>query len=199
MSTHVAPTERRTGHLPSLPTGVVRVDLPEPRSVGFHHLVVDALVHRDDGGPVHWIDARNNASTYVLTDLVPHERALAQVRVARAFTAHQHYALVSALPRRVTDDADLLVLPCLGSLYADDDLRAGEDDLLLSGTMDVLVALARRYDLTVLLSTGSVPPALHDRIAAAANATIQCRQTREGFRYVARDFETEIYAGPGYR
>ena len=203
MPTHVAPTERRTGRLPSLPSGVVRVDLPEPRSVGFHHLVVDALVGgSDDGtddGPVHWIDARNNASTYVLADLAPHDRVLARVRVARAFTAHQHYALVTGLPGRVTPATDLLVLPCLGSLYADDDLRAGEDDLLLSGAMDVLVAIARRYDCTVLCSTGAVPAAIADPIAAAADATVRCRETREGFRYVAADFETEVYAGPGYR
>lgn len=199
MSTHVTPSERRTGRLPSLPPGVVCVDLPEPRSIGFHHLVVDALVGSDGDGSVHWIDARNNASTYVLADLAPHPRALSRVRVARAFTAHQHYALVTALPGRVTAESDLLVLPCFGSLYADDDLRAGEDDLLLSGAMDVLVALARRYDCTVLLSTGAVPPALADRIVGAANATVRCRLTREGFRYVAEDFETEVYAGPGYR
>lgn len=201
MPTPVAPTERRTGRLPSLPSGIVRVDLPEPRSVGFHHLVVDALVggNDDGGGPVHWIDARNNASTYVLADLAPHDRALSRVRVARAFTAHQHYALVTALPGRVTPATDLLVLPCLGALYADDDLRSGEDDLLLSGAVDVLVALARRYDCTVLCSTGAVPAAIADPIAAAADATVRCRETREGFRYVAEGFETEVYAGPGYR
>lgn len=199
MPTHVAPTERHTGRLPSLPSGVVRVDLPDPRSVAFHHLVVDALVGGEGDGPVHWIDARNNASTYVLADLAPHDRALERVRVARAFTAHQHYALVTALPGRVTPATDLIVLPCVGSLYADDDLRAGEDDLLLSGAVDVLVALARRHDCTVLCSTGAVPAPIADRIADAADATVRCRETREGFRYVTGDFETEVYAGPGYR
>ncbi len=180
--------------LPRLEPGLTLLRPPGRRSAALHRLAVGALSARR--GTALWVDARNNASSYLLYDLAP-RRALAGLQVARAFTAYQHHALVSSLPRRATGDTTLVVAPCVASLYRDDDVPDYEARDLLESSLAVLGEVADVYDVAVLAS--AVPDDEATATAAAyADREIDCVETDVGFRYVGEDFETTAYWSAGY-
>ncbi len=174
--------------VPGLDPGVTVLRRPS-RSPALHRLVVSEL--RDATAPAYWIDSGNEASTHVLYDLAPAERVLDDLRVARAFTAHQHHALVRRVLRRVADGAGLVVVPLVADLYREDDVPDWEGEELLASALAMLSAAAETYDLPVLVSTGGEDePAA---VASAADAEIRCRETRFGLAYESDGFETRVY------
>jgi hypothetical protein len=74
-----------------------------------------------------WIDATGTASTYALT-ASEGRRALRGIRVARAFTAHQHYQLVTRAVERASPRTELVVAPALAALYDAVDARIRRRD-----------------------------------------------------------------------
>jgi hypothetical protein len=111
------------------------------------------------------------------------------VRVARAFTAYQHYELVRALPGTVPRRTALVVAPNVGSLYAEDDVPDDEANLLLAATLELLGAVGRAVDAPVLVTATE----RRERVRAAADRTLTADRTRAGLRLDGESFRTDVY------
>jgi len=160
--------------LPSLEPGVTLLCGGDRGAVA----ALAAAELRERDGLARWVDARNHASTYALTDHGRRHRLLDRVRVARAFTAHQHHALVRQLVGDARRPTSLVVAPAVDDLYEDDDLLAAEADRLREASLSTLTALADARGLPVLV-TASDPEA----VAEYADQTVDVENTRFGRRF----------------
>jgi hypothetical protein len=160
--------------LPSLDGGVTLLTGADRTALAA--LVLAELDRRD--GPARWVDARNHASTYALTDAARSHRVLDEVQVARAFTAHQHHALVRQLVADAGRPTSLVVAPLVDDLYADDDLLDCEAERLREATLSTLDALAAACDVPVLV-TASDP----ERVREHADAELEVEPTKFGPRF----------------
>lgn len=181
--------------IPSLDPGLIALERPSWRSTALHQLVVSHMLQED--GQTLWVDARNNASTYVLTDLVPSAHAVSNLRVARAFTAYQHHSLVGDLPKEFSRDTSLLVVPCVASLYEDDDVHDTEARALLEATLTTLSEIASVFEIPVLVTTEQNDD-LDGLVHEYTTDVIECELTDHGYHFETDDFETLIYVREGY-
>lgn len=179
--------------VPDLAPGVTVLWAP-PRSTAPHQVALSALHDRD--GTARWLDARDTASTPLLSELAT-PRTLRRLAVARAWTAYQHHELVRRLPGEVDARTELVVLPAVASLYEDDDIPSPEDRLYLRSTLGILGELARVADLAVLVSTARDAPFV-PLVEACADHEIAVERTPLGHRFVAEGFETTVYWGEGF-
>jgi hypothetical protein len=86
--------------LPSLEDGITLLDVEGSRGVPIlHSLVLDHLLMSD--GPAFWVDANGHATTTSMAQLSPSRRLLERIRVARGFTAYQHFGAICNLPLAV--------------------------------------------------------------------------------------------------
>jgi hypothetical protein len=181
--------------LPALDPGIQLLEIEgnAPATGPLQSLVLDHLLLED--GAALWVDANGHATTRPLARLAPSRRTLDRIRLARGFTAHQHYAIVDDLPGTIDAlgaDASLLVLPAVDAMYREDDLPGTEGrDLFLRG-LSVVARLARERDLPVLV-TRTAADEFAAPIAAAARRTIAVEHTRFGPRFVGDDVETLVY------
>ena len=173
-----------TDPLPDLESGVTLLHSNDRGTLAA--LVAAALGGRD--GPVRWVDARNHASTFALADAGRTHRILDKVQVARAFTAHQHHALVRQLVAEVRRPTAFVVAPAVDDVYADDDLLADEARRLREATLSTLAALADARDLPVLV-TASDEAAVADYV----DTDVDVEDTRFGPRFDSGDDETTAY------
>ncbi|WP_136717971.1 hypothetical protein [Halorientalis salina] len=175
--------------LPTLSPGVQLLDTDGRATGPLAALVVDQVIGAD--GPAVWVDSRGHAQTGPLLDVAPSDRVLDRIRVARGFTAHQHFALVQSLPEQIDEDTALLVLPAMDAPYRDD-VGQREGERLCLRSLATVARIAREYDVPVLLTrTGT--DAVADALATAADRTVECRQTALGPRFVTDEFETQVY------
>lgn len=201
----------RTGDGPTFPTLDPGVTLltTDGRSTGaLQSLVLDRVLLED--GTALWVDADGHASTTSLATIAPSRRTLDRIRVARAFTAFQHYSLLEALEDElaaVGDAAELVVAPSIEWFYANDDLRGGEGAAMLTRGLESLSALAADHDVPVLLSRSDAggpddggpddgspdDGGLGDVVAAHSDAVLECTRTQFGPRFAGADFETLVY------
>ncbi|MGB9965283.1 hypothetical protein [Halobacterium hubeiense] len=149
-------------------------------------LVAAELESRD--APARWVDARNHASTYALAAAGRTRRVLDRVLVARAFTAHQHHALVRRLVADARRPTGLVVAPAVDDLYRDDDLLDAAADRLRAATLSTLAALADARDVPVLV-TATDP----DAVAEYADREIDVEETRFGPRFDDGEDATTAY------
>ncbi|NEU55866.1 hypothetical protein [Halorussus sp. MSC15.2] len=191
------PANRRSGgrpepELPELASGVRLLDVAdEERATGpLHSLVLDHLL--TNGGTAVWVDAGGHAVSQSLASLAPSPRTLDRIWVARGFTAHQHYDLVRELPEQVDDDTSLVVCPAFDRFYRETETYADEGEDLLLRALATVAGVAHRHDVPVLV-TRSTHDSFSEPLAAAADETIRCEQTKFGPRFVADEFETLVY------
>jgi hypothetical protein len=169
---------------PTLDPGVTRLRRPDPAGTAMHRLVCDHLVGSD--GDAYWVDVGGTARTTTLYDHAADESVLRDLRVARAFTPHDHHELVRRVARRADADAALVVAPNADAHYRDADCGSAEANRLRGATERLLAAVG---DLGVpVLVTGEV----------ASDRTLDCERTREGLRFAGDGFETTVYPGRGY-
>ncbi|MFB6105420.1 MAG: hypothetical protein ABEJ70_00465 [Halobacteriaceae archaeon] len=181
--------------LPRLESGVTVLERPD-RGTGLHRLALATLADR--AGTALWVDARGDASTYLLYDLAD-ERTLRGLRVARAFTAYQHVAVVRAAARAADARTALLVAPAVASLYRDDDVPGREGERLLDATLTTLAGLADVLEVPALVSVrADAADALADRVRDAADATLAVRDTRLGTVVEGEAFAPRGYHRRGY-
>jgi hypothetical protein len=186
-----------------LPTGVVRLSRGDSSTSLAASLRTLAVAAHDPGGRTLWVDAANRASTYTLFDHARAngaggERALSGLRVARAFTAHQHRELVRRLPREADADTGLVVAPAVDALYAAGDVPDDEGRELLAGSLSILAELAGAVDCPVL--TTARTDAFAGLVAERADATVECTATRFGHRFDGPGVGTEVYrCGAGWQ
>ncbi|WP_229126543.1 hypothetical protein [Halapricum desulfuricans] len=204
--------------LPSLDDGITLLDIEGSRGVPIlQSLVLDHLLLHD--GPAFWVDANGYATTTTLARIAPSQRLLDRIRVARGFTAYQHYGAVCDLPTAVNQsiqestadtgirgrqsmsrDEDssphtpsLIVTPAIDAQYrSDDTLREGDATTLQARTLARLATYADGYDVPVLITRSTIDEVTAP-VATAADHHLECEQTRMGPRFVGEDFETLIY------
>lgn len=180
--------------LPSLNPGLTLLEADEQTAGALQSLVLDHILLDDT--PAFWIDSRGHATTQSLAQLAPSRRVLDRIMVARAFTAFQHYSLVEDLTTDLTPETALLVLPAIDWFYANDDLRRGEGDEMLSHALASLRDLAADHELPILV-TQAAPSDIATNISDYADAHLECTMTQFGPRFVGSDFETLIFECSG--
>jgi hypothetical protein len=187
MTASIVPPEE----VPDLEPGINLVETSRVRTTSLHQV---ALGHLDPDGTAVWFDARGNAATYLLDQEF---RRTPNLEIARAFTAYQHYELVRTLPGDLPRNLDLIVLPCVASLYCDEDVPDAEGVHYLESALAILDAVADVTDVPVLVSCLEDSP-LVGKVRDAATKTITYEATAHGVRFVADDFETTVYWGDGF-
>lgn len=189
-----------TGLIPELPTlngGITLLETDEGARAALHSLVLDHVLC--EGHPAAWIDTHGHATTRPLASLAPNPRVLDRIRVARAFTPFQHYAIVETVASRVDALApSLLVVPALDGMYREDEVRQREGQEMLVRALAMLAGFAREHDLPILV-TRTASDDFAAPIERAAAETIRFERTAMGPRFVADGFETLVYpAERGY-
>lgn len=174
---------------PTLEAGVTFLD-DRDAPAALYRLIGDHLAGTD--GPAHWLDARNAAVPAVIRRHAV-GRTAESIRVARAFTAYQHYELARELPRRVSPRSSLVVAPNVAALYTTDDVPACERETMFAATLAVLGELADALDLPVVVTAA----AERERVREAADRTVEATETRAGMRVDGPDFGTDVYWQPG--
>lgn len=181
--------------VPTAESGLTALQCPHPRSGALHRVALQTI--QDTNGPVYWIDARNTASTYALSQLAPSECALEDIRIARAFTAYQHFRLVERVINRVTPRLGCIVAPNLPALYRDDDVPGHEATDMLDAILDGLATLADTLETPVLVST-TESDRLATKVTDHASREIECTETAFGYRFDGDDVDAHGYWQDGY-
>lgn len=194
MSQHLTAEVSKT--FPTLEEGVSHLERPTQRSIALHRIVIQELQERD--GVTFWVDSRNNASTYILNDLAPSPRTLEGIQIARAFTAYQHHTLVRKLIEKITPRTSLVVIPCIPSLYGDDDVPGQEGEDLLEASLSILRELSDAYEIPVLVTTSGESQRMRQLVTEYSETTIEATKTDQGFKYSTDEFETQIYWDDGF-
>lgn len=179
---------------PDLLPGINRLDVAERRSPALARTVLAELRERD--GRAFWIDARNNASTHRLHQAAAHDRLLAPLRIARAFTAYQHHRLVRTLARTVTPRTALVVAPAVADLYRDDDVREPEDRTFLEAALAILDQIGTVLEIPVLVSSVGDDD-LAGLVADVAVQDVAVEATRFGYRFEGDGYRTQVYWDDG--
>jgi hypothetical protein len=177
---------------PPLDPGLVLVEQPDRGAI--HRLVLDA----DLEGETLWVDAGGVATTYGLTAQTPSRRALKGIRVARAFTAHQHHQLVRRVVGEASGRTGLVVAPHVAALYERADAADAEIDRLFTAALDVLADLADALAVPVLVSAPTASEARETAIRDRASEEIECRSTALGYAFATESFETTGYWQHGW-
>lgn len=156
------------------------------------------------GGDAVWIDSHGYVATHALARLAP-QRALERVRVARAFTLHQHHALVTGVARWLhegepgpfggpgTARPAVLIVPAVDATYRAGEPSATRRERLFARTVAQLQGVARRADVPVVVTlaeTGGLGDAIR---AAATRIDLAATQFGPRFDCDALSFETVAY------
>ena len=186
---------RRTQLTHELPTLDDRLHLltanKRPKEV-LQSLVIDHLLGRGASSTAIWIDSHGNGSTHPFAQLAPNPRLLNRVKVARGFTAHQHYALLEDLETQVTSDTELIVIPELDWFYRNDDLYTNEGERMVSSGIALVEDLQERTGIPVLV-TAMGRDALSEPIYETVAGRLLCQFTKLGPQFSGEGFETYIY------
>lgn len=177
--------------LPALDSGLHLLDAPSRQPDVLQALTVDHLLVT--GGSALWVDANGHARTDSLARLAPSGRILDNVRIARGFTPHQHYSLVSNASEAVDSETELVVAPHVDAFYRADEAGTEGERMFLT-TLATLARIARTHDIPVLVTRSRADKFAAPVVTAAAE-TIRCEQTRFGPRLSVdgNSFETQLY------
>lgn len=188
MSRHDA-TTASSPTLPELSPGLTLLSADDETDHAIHALAVDHIL--STGGTGYWVDPGSHAQTSPLVDLAPSDRILDRIRVARAFTPFQEFALLRSLPT-LAEQTELVVVPEIDRYYRADDVLADEGRELLLGSLAALAATARRHEIPVLL-TRQREDSFTEPVERAASQTLACQSTPFGPRFQSGDTETLVY------
>jgi hypothetical protein len=178
------------GEIPPVSAGLTLLRTETHRSTALHQMALQMV--RDVDGIAYWVDVRNTASTYALHEFADHDRLLRRIRLARAFTAYQHFTLARRLVNTVTPRTGCIVAPNVASLYRDDDVPDHEARQMLRSAVAALETVCETYEIRLLMTT-AVDDELTDIVAERAAAEYRSEQTPLGYRYEGEDFETTAF------
>ncbi|WP_424001166.1 hypothetical protein ACOZ4I_15640 [Haloarcula salina] len=181
--------------LPELEPGLTLLETPDPRSTALHQLALDTIQHVD--GVAYWVDARNTSSSYTLHEMAPHRRILRRIRLARGFTAYQHFQIVRRVVKQASARTGCIILPNLASLYRDEDVPTHEAEPMLSAVLSALSEVADVYNIPVLV-TDAAGDGLTEMVAEQVATSYECERTPMGYRFAGEDYETTVYWADGY-
>lgn len=176
--------------LPQLEPGVTLLTSDGRARGALQSLVLDHVLVNETGAV--WIDSKDNAATTSLTKLAPSRRVLDRIRVARAFTAFQHYSLIEDLPAELASETSLVVVPAIEWFYVNDDLCGGEGETMLTHALERLADIAATHNVPVLVSSAS-QGGLGSCLEDYCDERLECVTTRFGPRFKGDDFETLLF------
>jgi hypothetical protein len=176
--------------LPQLEPGVTLLTTDGRARGALQSLALDHVLLEDSTAV--WVDSKHNAATTSLAKVAPSRRLLGRIRVARAFTAFQHYSLVEDLPAAVDETTSLVVVPAVEWFYANDDLCEGEGATMLARALEGLRDLAAERELPVLVSVRS-ECGIGGDVEAYCDERLECVATRFGPRFSGETFETLLF------
>lgn len=185
---------KKQERLPTLQKGINILRTSENRSHAIHSLAINHLLLF--GGDAVWIDSGNLCSSELVSRLSPVETMLERIKVARAFTAYQHFSLVETVSRSIDSRTNLIVVPLADLFYQKDPLNRKEGFKLLSRTMQNIRNVSSRYGIPVLLTESK--ESVFDTVSRYGENTIKCENTRMGLKFSSNSFKTLTYSGPGY-
>ncbi|MFB6145502.1 MAG: hypothetical protein ABEJ99_03275 [Candidatus Nanohaloarchaea archaeon] len=185
---------RLVQQLPQLETGINLLESQERTS--FHRLALNHLLANPD--EAYWVDSRNNSSTYALNQMAPEPEVLDRLRIARAFTAYQHYSLVEELIIQLDREVELVLMPFLTSLYEDDEVNQAEAMELLERVVELLQEQVEEHGLTVLVSMPDCQSQeIYGMVNQAAGNVIEAESTDSGISFDSEGFESKVYPVDG--
>lgn len=176
--------------LPSLSPGVQLLESDEHPRTAIHVLVLDHILVNE--GDVYWIDSDGSATAHPFTHLAPNERLLERVRIARAQTSTQHYALIDHLCEQADAETSLLVATGNDHFYREHDRGSENAQDLMVRTLAMTTGAARGHDLPVLMTRREADE-FSEPLANAAADVITYQETEMGPRFTGEDFETLVY------
>ena len=188
-------SRRPTADLPELAPGVTLVDVDDELGVTpVQALLLDRVLGGD--GPAFWVDGANSANTTRLRELAPADRVLDRVEVARAFTAHQHTALVDRLSGRLAarESPSVVVATGLDGMYRAADVDGEFAETMFVRAIASVARVARVHDVPVLV-TRCREDDFSRPLRRSAKTHLRCRETPFGPRFAdaAGDAETLVY------
>jgi hypothetical protein len=193
-----ARSKRPAADLPDLDPGVTLVDVDDALGVDpVQALLLDQVLA--DGGPAFWVDGANEADTTRLRELAPADRALDRVEVARAFTAHQHVALLDRLAGRLAARASPTAVVATGvdARYRAADVPDDRAERLFVRAIASLARAARVHEVPVVV-TRRRDDAFAEPLDRAAATRLRCTATAFGPRFedAGGDAATLVYRAP---
>ena len=177
-------TQRRTANLDA---GLYLIETFDPWTVILHRAVIGYL--EQVGGAGLWIDALDNTKLFTHST-EPHDLDV-ELNFVRAFGAYEHHELVRTLPGNVPPNTELVVLPCLTSLYEKDDVTEREGRRYLESTLVILDETADVVDVPIV-ATGVAGGQYFDLARSTATLTSAIEPTDRGYRFERSTFEAAI-------
>lgn len=159
-----------------------------------HALTIDQVLLAGASGAstASWVDTGRYAQTNILHDIAPSPRVLDRLRIARGFTAYQHYALVEKAIRQIDSSTVLLVVPTVDAPYRRSDEAEVDAHEMLLRVLAQLARVPRRYNIPVL-TTRTGDDRFGQAVEELAADTLTYRETRAGPRFEGTDHETLVY------
>jgi hypothetical protein len=176
-------TETISQMLPELEPGV---NLVKTREKEVFHALVSQRLH-SSGGECVWVDAENHASTRFMS----REGLDKEVKVARAFTAHQHHTLVQRAEAQAGERTSLMALPSMNYLYEKNSVPGYEKEEIFAESVKKIAQISKRYDTPALVT--AAPGGMQWMIETVASQVIDAESTSQGPR-----LETDDFSQPGY-
>jgi hypothetical protein len=151
-------------------------------SAVIHRIALEHLSR--NRGQLKWVDSGNQAVSRIFRKVKPRDVSLSRVRVARAFTAYQHYRLMEKV-----EGADQVVLPLVNHLYEDSEVGYWDG-------MEMLESGLENLDGTVLASvSGDSDQAC--LVESMADNVVEVKRTGSGVNISSDGFETPFYRTHG--
>ena len=120
------------------------------------------------------------------------------VKVARAFTAHQHLSLVRRSEAETGDATSVLALPSMNHLYQKPSIPEYEKEKLLAEALGKIVELSETRGIPAVVT--QVPGDLQWMLETVASREIKTRSTSHGPSVETDDFAPEAYPdGKGFQ
>lgn len=177
--------KKRFGAFQRLPELEPGVNLVTGEEKIVQPLVAQRLHSR--GGECRWIDADNNASTRFMA----REGLDSDVKVARAFTAHQHLRLIRKTEAETGDATSVLALPSMNHLYQKPEIPEYERKKLLAESLGKIVEFSETRGIPAVVT--QVPGKLQWMLETVASRQIKAESTSHGPSVETDDFTPEGY------
>lgn len=181
--------------LPQLDPGINLLIKKTQENLGIQSLAIRHMMQ--DKRPGYWIDSKERASTTTMNRIIPDPDILKRIKVARAFTPHQHYTLIQKLRQKINYGDALVVVPETNWHYRDQ--KTGPKKRMIKQEINTLQELTNKYNVPILLSlhkdTTQQTKQLYQKIS---HRIIRHERTRMGPKFSTDNYNTYFYPANGY-
>jgi hypothetical protein len=162
------------------------VNLVKTRKKEVFHALVSQRLH-SSGGECIWVDADNHASTRFMSL----EGLDKEVKVARAFTAHQHHKLVKKAEAQAGERTSLMALPSMNYLYEKDSVPEYEKQRIFAEALRKTAKVSEAHEVPALVTAS--PGEMEWMIETVSSQIVEVESTSQGPRLETDDFSPSGY------